>query len=79
MTLSFRPVDCFVLGFERGEHMVCMIFDHKIGDRASLRTALGTWFNKNVGPAPSFKAWPHRGEFIFPGTCPASPCPTPGA
>jgi hypothetical protein len=48
MALAFRPVDRFVLGFESAEHMVRMVFNDIVLDRAALRTPFGARFNVNV-------------------------------
>ena len=48
MALVFRPVDRFVLGFESAEHMVRMVFNDIVLDRAALRTPFGARFNVNA-------------------------------
>jgi hypothetical protein len=49
VVLTFRPIDCFSLRFEGGEHVIRVIFNHVIVDRAALGAALGTRLNVNIG------------------------------
>jgi hypothetical protein len=40
MAVLFRPVDGFVLRFERGEYVIGVVFDHIIVDMAAFGAAL---------------------------------------
>jgi hypothetical protein len=48
VALPFCPIDCFVLRWEGGEHVVRVVFDDIMVDTVSLGMALGTRFNVNV-------------------------------
>lgn len=48
VTLRFRPIDCFFLGFESAELMVGMVFDYIILNGRAFRTTLRTGFDVNV-------------------------------
>jgi hypothetical protein len=48
MTLRFRPINCFFLGFERTKLMVRMVFDYIILYGRSLRATLRAGFDINV-------------------------------
>ena len=37
MAVLSRPIDCFSLSFERGKHVICIVFDHIIVDMAAFR------------------------------------------
>jgi len=48
MTLRFRPIDSFFLGFESAELMVRVVFDYIILNGRSFWTTLRTGFDVNV-------------------------------
>ncbi|MDP9148960.1 MAG: hypothetical protein M3O36_03320 [Myxococcota bacterium] len=48
VTVFLRPIDRFSLGSEGAEHMVGMVFDDIVVDRATLASAFGARLNVNV-------------------------------
>ena len=48
VTVRFRPIDCFFLGFESAELMVRRVFDYIIVNGRSFRTTLRAAFDVNV-------------------------------
>jgi hypothetical protein len=48
VTVRFRPIDCFFLGFESAKLMVCMVFDYIVVNGRPFRTTLRTGFDVNV-------------------------------
>ena len=48
VTLRFRPIDCFFLGFESAQLMVRMVFDYIILNGRPFRATLRTRFDVNV-------------------------------
>src|SRR5512135_324366 len=48
VTVHFRPIDCFFLGFESAEFIVRMVFDYIIVNGRPFRATLRTSFDVNV-------------------------------
>lgn len=48
VTARFRPIDCFLLGFESAELMVRMVFDYIVLNCRPFRTTLRAGFDVNV-------------------------------
>ena len=48
VTLRFRPIDCFFLGFESAELMVRMVFDYIILNGRPFRATLRTGFDERA-------------------------------
>jgi hypothetical protein len=48
MAVPSRPIDCFSLSFERGKHVICVVFDHINVDMGAFGAAPGSRFNIDV-------------------------------